>query len=552
MRLDERQPTPARPATVDARAPIARALRACAFAAALACSAAASADDFRAFTWGRSDPAATPNLTPMVRLSRDSNLDDVATQLKQLPAGSRYLLLFMYPNDLADHPADRCMRQVVTLSTRMVAAPTSGKAASTSAAPAKIGTGRTAASGTSATPVMVPVTVRTVTNVATPFRGPWMDNGIATVRARMTAMVAGLKARGVAPDGFILDNETTLHATHFMGTDGAFAAIQADPRWATLSTQLGLPRDISSPSVMYWGSPAYYKWTDVMSARFDAAMNTAVYQPIRAAFPSAVVSNYMSSRVTSANVTPDITGKLDTYSTAGFGTHDTGEFYGMLTGMRLQAITGSMNAMSAGAGEAWAAFRLEVHKVRGLMASSSRPKQAWIAARSWGDAWSEPGIQVGIASSPYWDEVILQLGMHGISTFLNWNPDAWMESQDYSAYNRAEDREALDGLLAELDARAGAATGGTLSLKQPTWDDRVIATGRRVGSQMVWRFSFDEGIDSVQVSFTDGSTATVAPDAGRRGAWFSYPATKSMVMDARGSKPAMLQNVASAVAAINE
>ena len=548
MRLDERQPTPAQHAN---RTPstFARTLRACAAAALVACAAPASADDFRAFTWGNSDPVATPNLMPMVRLSRDSNLDDVAKQLKQLPVGSRYLLLFLYPNDLADNPADRCMRQVVTLSTRLVAAPTSGKsAASARVAPSKISTGRTAAT-TAAAPTMVPVTVRTVTNVATPFRGPWMDNGIAAVKARVTAMVAGLKARGVAPDGFILDNETTLHATHFMGTEGAFAAVQADPRWATLSTQLGLPKDIASPSVMYWGSPAYYKWTDVMSARFDAAMNAAVYQPIRAAFPSAVVSNYMSSRVTSANVSPDITGKLDTYSTAGFGTHDTGEFYGMLTGMRMQAMVGSMNAMGSGAGDAWAAFRLEVHKVRGLMASSSRPKQAWIAARSWGDAWSEPGIQVGFASSPYWDEMVLQLGMHGISTFLNWNPDAWMESQDASAYNRASDRAALDGLLAELDARTGAAVGTSAVLKQPTWDDRVIATGRRVGSQMVWRFSFDEGIDSVQVSFTDGTTATVAPDAGRRGAWFSYPATKSMVMDGRGSKPAMLENVAQSVAA---
>lgn len=549
MCLDERHPTSARHAATHATDAIARAFRACTAAAAIACAAPACADDFRAFTWGHSSTAATPNLTPMVRLTRDSNLDDVAAQLKRLPVGSRYLLLFYYPNDLADNPADRCMRQVVTLSTRLVAAPTSGKTSATT--PAKISAGRTTASSTAAA-ALVPVTVRTVTNVATSFRGPWMDNGIAAVRARVTAMVAGLKARGVAPDGFILDNETTLHATHFMGTEGAFAAVQADPRWPALAAQLGLPKDIASPSVMYWGSPAYYKWTDVMSARFDAAMNAAVYQPIRAAFPNAVVSNYMSSRVTSANVTPDITGKLDTYSTAGFGTHDTGEFYGMLTGMRMQAMVGSMNAMSAGAGEAWSAFRLEVHKVRGLIASSARPKQAWIAARSWGDAWSEPGIQVGFASSPYWDEMVLQLGMHGISTFLNWNPDAWMESQDATAYNRASDRAALDGLLAELDSKAGAATGLVSTFKQPSWDDRIIATGRRVGTQMVWRFSFDEGVDSVQVSFTDGSSATVAPDAGRRGAWFSYPATKTLVMDARTAKPAMIQNVASSIAAIAE
>jgi hypothetical protein len=515
--------------------------------AAGALAAPAVADDFRAFTWGKSSPAETPNLSPMVWITRDANLDDVARQLKALPAGNRFALLFLYVNDLADNPADRCVKQVVTLTTQMVPAPASaGSKAAATTAPAKISAGRTAAAP--AAPAMVPVTVRTVANVLTEFRGPWMDNGTAAVRSRMTALVAGLKARGATVDGFVFDNETTLHATNFMGRDGAFAAVQADPRWPALAAQLGLPQDISSPANMYWGSPAYYKWTDVMSARFDAAMNAAVYAPIKAAFPNAVVSNYMSAKVTAPYATPDITGKMDTYSTAGFGTHDTGEFYGMLTGQRMAAIS-SASAFSAGGGDAWLAFRLEVHKVRGIMASSSRPKQAWIANRSWGDLWSEPGFTVGLASNPYWDEMVLQLGMNGVSTFLNWNADAWIPGQDLSNYNPRADRIALDALLAELDTRVGAATGSPVAPKQPSWSDRVVATGRQVGTDMVWRFSFDQGVDSVVVSFTDGSTATVAPEAGRRGAWLTYPASKTIVMDRAGAMPSMLMSQAQAVVA---
>jgi hypothetical protein len=489
--------------------------------AAAGLAGGALAGPFRACTWGTSDPSDTPNLSPMVWITRDSNIDDVARQLLAKPAGSRYALMFLYVNDLADNPADRCIQRTTTTTTTYVWKYTT------------TGTGKKKKT----TATLVPVTTTSNVDTLTNQRGPWMDNGIVAVQSRMQSLVSGLKSRGVQVDGFVFDNETTLHATNFMSVTGAWATIQADPRWPDLATQVGLPQDISSTSVMYWGSPLYYQWTQVMAGRFDAAMNAAVYGPIKAAYPDASVSNYMDGQVQASYASPDITGKLDRFQTPGFGTHDTGEFYGMLTPQRIACASTADQPL---AGDPFVALRLEVHKARGLFLSgSARPKQAWVANRSWGDLWSEPGYTVGLASSPYWDELVLQLGMHGVTTFLDWNSDAWQSGQDPSLYNPRADRVALSGLLDQLNAQVGGATGGVLYAKQPAWGDRVVASGRQVGAEMVWRFSFDAGIGGVTVGFTDGTAVTVKPEQGTHGAWLRYPASKAIVMDANGALPTM-------------
>jgi hypothetical protein len=478
----------------------------------------ACGEDFRAFTWGVSDTADTPNLSPMVWVAQDSNINVVAEQVKALPIGLRYLLMFGFVNDLADNPADRCIPG--TIGVTGTSAPVGGIGSVHRMAP-QLGTLEPTGSA-------VPFSL-------TKQRGPWMDNGIAAVQARMQVLIAELARRGADADGFVFDNETTLHATNFLAVPGAFGTIQADPRWPALSEQLALPFDISSLQVMYWGSPLYYQWTEVMAGRFDDAMNTAVYLPIRSIYPLASVSNFNSGMVTAGNESPDITGKMDRYATSGFGTHDSGEHYGGLTPQRIAATT----ALSLPfAGDAWIALRLEVHKMRGLLASNAtRPKYAWIAPRSYiGLAASV--VKSGFAGTPYWDELVLQLGMGGIDTFLDWNPDGG-EAQLPGGFNHREDRVALDALLCELDAEVGPSDTTPLLLAQPSWSDRVLASARFIAPDVLWRFSFDAGIGSVDVRFTDGTTATVFREPGRAGGWLRHPVWKKLVMDRGGALPVM-------------
>jgi hypothetical protein len=98
----------------------------------------------------------------------------------------------------------------------------------------------------------------------TQFRGPWMDNGIATVRARVQGLMRRLVSLGAPIDGIVLSNETTLHAACFLGRDGALAAIQNDPRWPALARSMGLPTTIVD---MDWGTDKYFQWTERMSGR---------------------------------------------------------------------------------------------------------------------------------------------------------------------------------------------------------------------------------------------------------------------------------------------
>ena len=78
-----------------------------------------------------------------------------------------------------------------------------------------------------------------------------------------------------------------------------------------------------------------------------------------------------------------------------------------------------------------------------------------------------------------------------------------------------------------------------LAPRQPTWNDRIIATGRQVGDRVVWRFSFADGIDAVKIQLSDGSDHVVEVKPGRRGTWFEHSADVDMVMEGSGRLPSM-------------
>jgi hypothetical protein len=283
---------------------------------------------------------------------------------------------------------------------------------------------------------------------------------------------------------------------------------------------------------MSWGSDLYFLWTERMAGRFDAAMNQAVFQSIRAAYPNAVVSNYCSNRVSAAFASPDVNGHLDRRATAGFGTHDNHEFYGWSAPAKIARFAG-IDAVD----QSWLSFRAEVHRIRGMNASSARAKSAWIAARSWpGESWGP----IAYAGSATWDELILQLGMHGVRQFLEFSPELVGLNAEQNLVQRSSDRAALEALLAELDQMIGGAGAGFLTRQQPSWNDRVIATGRVVGDRVIWRFSFADGVKGVTVTMDDGTQVYLSPDEDRRGTWFSHSTSRSLQTEAAGARLAMV------------
>jgi hypothetical protein len=73
------------------------------------------------------------------------------------PAGDRWVLMFLYVNDLADNPADRCLVRTATTTTTYVWKYTT------------TGTGKKKRM----TATLVPVTTTTYTDTLTNQRGPW-------------------------------------------------------------------------------------------------------------------------------------------------------------------------------------------------------------------------------------------------------------------------------------------------------------------------------------------------------------------------------------------
>jgi hypothetical protein len=515
---------------------------------ALGTSGSAAAGEFEAFTWARHHPPSTQHVSALIQIDPWTNLEQAAATLKALPEGKRFVVFQGITDDLADHPSDRVVERSWEIRTRQVAVSAAralaGVAGSTVAPAAKstpvmASQGRAPAGAVSSKSMSVASASRIPTQAATTsiservpvdrltqFRGPWMDNGIATVRARVQGLMRRLVSLGAPIDGIVLSNETTLHAACFLGRDGALAAIQNDPRWPALARSMGLSTTIVD---MDWGTDKYFQWTERMSGRFDAAMNQAVYAPIRAFYPNAAVSNYCTGRVTAAFASPDINGHHDRRQTAGFGSHDNSEFYAWLPPSRIARVRGD-----GPLDEGWLAFRVEMHKIRGMNASSARPKHAWIAQRSWqGETWGP----VAIDADPLWDELVLQLGMHGVRQFLELSIEDFSMTREANLTRRTVDRAALNALLEELNARVSGSGSGVLVAAQPSWNDRVIATGRRVDGRVVWRFSFAPGVDAVKVRFTDGSDAIVEVEPGRRGAWLEHSASSQLVLDPSGQVP---------------
>jgi hypothetical protein len=476
---------------------------------------------FMAYSWSHVHAPPTAHVEQLQELAPWTDIPALAAALNAKPPGRRWVVIYCLTDAMADHPADRCIRREVRQVVRNATPKPSMSALNRPVAPLSRNAGPSR-------PAVSPIVERVTRDVLTPYRGPWIDAGTRAMKERMRQVMTRLVASGAKVDGFVMSNETNLGAANVVGVPGTAEAISSDPRWPALSAQLGLPRDIRG---MNWGTDLYFRWTDAMAGRFDAALNGAVFHPIRAAYPGAKVSNYNSGAIGREVAWPDINGHLDRKTTAGFGTHDSSEFYGWLADGRISKIKGTQNPSRA-----WMAFRLEVRKARGMLASSQRPNQAWIASRSWqGETWGK----VAIASHPLWDELVMQLGMHGFEDFLEFSPDNPQLTRSQNMTQRVADRAHLDAVLATLNAQTAGMSGPVLTRAQPDWDDQVIATGRQTNGGTIWRFSFAEPSLSATVRLDDGSTVQVSPEGDSQGCWLFVPDGKRVILDSRGRAPLM-------------
>ena len=443
---------------------------------------------FKAWTWHAVDRNQTDFQVTTVWFGRpggwvESSPVRAAEQLNALPPGQRVMLLWDMTTDIVGNPADDLLP-----------------------APGQVATAR--------------------------ILSPWIDNATTIVRDRMIGFMNAFAAAGGQVDAILVDNETDFRWGNQFGSPDQVLAIEADPRFQALASELGF-NDLDQIQGL---NEQYQRWNAVMSRHFDAALQFAVYEPIKAKFPNCVVSNYECFQVLPDRSTPWCTGTPDTRYSDGFGTHDTHCYYGLISA---NLATKKLDAQNPIGQDPFAGFRLQIHRWRATDFGSPRPMQAWISPKHNHPSLYDPTVALTLNGSPYYDETLLHLGAGGCDTFLYWNPSAYNETMIPAEWNRMDDQLTVDACLRELSEIYGQAPGATIPLEGPGWGDRVIATGRAVADRMVWRFTFAPGITGVTVRFTDGTTQTISAEANRPGAWFSHPANMQFVHNSTNTAPEM-------------
>lgn len=406
----------------------------------------------------------------------------IAQQLLQRPEGQRVLCFWDVLYELADHPLDR---------------------------------------------------IQTPDGKPTEIRSPFMDFGIEATAQRVNSILAGIKRAGATVDVLVLDYERGF------AWDPRFASLDNDPRW------IGLARELGFEDLRGMDAPRIARWNEVMGRYFDDAIARSTDQPLKSVFPGARLANFDSfastplAPVIGADGAPFLRASVtDRNGTLiGLGSHDSSPFFGVLLPTTAQQRVDGVNPIGQ---DAFAAARLELHRSRAMRKSAGRSQMPWIAPKSLDAgavvAQAAPGTAAPMRSTPYWDEMVLQLGLHGADDFLYWNPEGTLAPQVPVAA-LPEDHQALDGLLEELNRNLGQQPGDSMYREQPGFDDRILATGRDDGESIVWRFTFDPGIESARVFFTDGSSVVVNREADRPGAWIAHPKSKALVFDADNTAP---------------
>jgi len=354
---------------------------------------------------------------------------------------------------------------------------------------------------------------RTAEGRPTPYDGVWLQRGPAQVRAGLERFFGAFKAARGELDVLVLDYEAGYHWNRVRHFGAPWrTAVQADPRFPALAEELGF-HDLGR---IRWGNDEARQWDSVMRARVDRALEAAVFTPARKYFPHVAASNYGSYALKRQEATPNWAGLREYYETPGFGTHDSRQFYTWVPRTRPVRLDAGHTLKNA----AFTGLLLDVNRLRAMKRSTRKPIHPWIAAFSWMET-EDPGRKPAVSNTPYYDELVYHLALHGIETYIYWNVRVWEEGQNPVHFSKPSDDRRLDHLLAELNERLRGRRRAVLDPSPVDWQAPVIATGMRVDDRVVWRLTFRENVERIRV-VVDGEPVEVRREADRAGVWLEH------------------------------
>jgi len=328
----------------------------------------------------------------------------------------------------------------------------------------------------------------------TKFQSPWLDHGVARVKARVTAFFTAFKQAGGRLDYLVLDYEGGL--SNWCMKPGQVDAIFADPRAAALKTSLGFGsasalQDCSPPpyslgddlvAAVAKGDKPYMKWNRSMYSMLCTALNAAVYGPVKELFPRARASNYGHAAVSDTTVILDGNGHMETGHSGCFGNRGSREFYGLRQLRSRKLLSGK----EYGA-QPFDSLRWLLNNMRGFHRSSNVPFSPWVSHKSWpGDA----AFDYCLADNDYYQELLYHLALMEADDFLLWNPAPWHSGQALKEFRKEADDLLVDACVRVLNQKLGSRPRRCITPQDIPWDSSLLVTGMQLGDDRVlWRVS---------------------------------------------------------------
>jgi hypothetical protein len=337
----------------------------------------------------------------------------------------------------------------------------------------------------------------------TEFQGLWLERGTARVKDRVTRFFSEFKRAGGRLDYLVLDYEGNL--SNWAMKPGQVEAILADPRSTAIKAKLGFDsaaalKDCSPPSyvlgddlgaVVARGDKPYMKWNRLAAGIVDAAMNEAIYGPVRALYPEARASNYGSAVLGGGNVVLDTNGHLDTGFEGCFGNRGSREFYGYRQLSRRKLKDGREYGR-----EPFDVLRWMINTMRAYRRSSPTPLSPWVSHKSW---TGDNAFDFSFADNDCYQEMVYHLALLEADDFLFWNPAPWTPAQTLKGMRKESDDLLLDALLRVLNGRLGGKPRRCVTLQDIPWDSGLLVTGMKVGDRTLWRVTVPRWNAAVKV-----------------------------------------------------
>jgi hypothetical protein len=302
-------------------------------------------------------------------------------------------------------------------------------------------------------------------------------------------------------------------------------AIDQDPRWKGLTsydaddlpTLSTIPRPVVGPDG-FARSPQPYQTFHAIGQRLtDKAINAAIYEPLKAAYPNIQCSNWWTGRrrrdLMEQYRVPH--GAHWQWSESdGVGTHCNVGSYGGVDPVLARQPWRKDGALVGDT--PWSSMLAMIKRVELSEDSSPKPMMVEVAPKAWTAVarWRD-----------YIDDFTRHLFVRGILPLL-FNAHTWMDD----ASNRAS-----DALVADCEAQ-GLDKARQIHWHHTEWADTVVWSTCRVGDKQVHRITLEDPADGVQVRI-GRAVKTLKPEPGQFGLWLTHDASEHFEIVTGANRP---------------